>query len=158
MAKLPKKTTKKSSLPYSGAAAAKKNPSFSTKSAKQTAATTAKKPPTSQQTLHAKPKRHQQSSMKSLTWGKTRIIEWMIDNPVNEMVLNFSDSGAGAQINIHELKERRKAATTTEGQAALIAKSGDYSKAAQMQEHAEQLKERFCPEIDLYYDVMEAAS
>ena len=26
-----------------------------------------------------------------------------------------------------------------------------------MQEHAEQLKERFRPEIDLYYDVMEAA-
>ena len=43
-----------------------------------------------------------------------------------------------------------------EGQAALIAKSGDYSKAAQIQEHAEQLKEIFRPEIDLYYDVMEA--
>ena len=102
MTKLPKKkTTKKNNLSYSGAAAAKKNPSFSTKLTNQTADTTAKKPPTSKQTLGAKPKRHQQSSMKGFTLGKTQIIEWIIDSPVNEMVLNLSDSSAGAQINIH---------------------------------------------------------
>ena len=141
MEKLPKKKTmKKISLHYLGAEAAKKNPSFSTKLTKQTADTTAKKPPTLKQTLGAKPKRHQQSSMKKFTWGITQIIEWIIDNPVNEIVLNLSGSGAGAQIDIQELKEKRKSATTMEGQAELIAKSGDYSKATKMQEHAEQLK------------------
>eukprot|EP00957_Ditylum_brightwellii_P103441 7882163-Ditylum_brightwellii.AAC.1 len=44
-----------------------------------------------------------------------------------------------------------------EDQAALLAKSGNYTRAEQMQSHAEKLKERISPEIKRYYDVLEAA-
>ena len=149
-----KKKEAMSCLPYSGAVAAKKN--SSAKLTKKATATTAKRPP-SKQIPVVKPKRRQQSSMKGFTWGKKQITEWKVDNPTNLMVLHLRDSGDGTQINIHELKERRDAATTMEGQAAMLAKNGDYEKAAQVQDHAEQLKARVSPEIERYFDVLEVA-
>lgn len=97
--------------------------------------------------------------MKSFAWGTKSISDWKVDHPINAMVLlcTSSNGGAGTPINIHELKEKRAAALFMEDQAALMAKSGDYSRAEQMQSHAEQLKERVRPEIKLYYDVWEAA-
>eukprot|EP00984_Skeletonema_dohrnii_P006145 scaffold2192_cov98-Skeletonema_dohrnii-CCMP3373.AAC.1 len=162
---MPKAVAKKNkgataaSLPYgnaAGAAKTKKKSSSSSlsSSSKSKHASTATKTKSSTNTKKPPSK---QSSFMSFAWGKKNISDWKVDDPINAMVLCMSNDGACTPINIHELKERRAAASSMEDQAAVLAKSGDYTRAEQMQSYAEQLKERISPDIKRYYDVLEAA-
>jgi len=143
------KSATAASLPY-GSALASKLPSISKSTLKHNKNAAAQK------------RKKKQMSLMSYGWGKKQISEWKVDAPENCMVLSMSNDCVGTpndinELDINELFERKAAAMSMEGQALLLAQSGDYVRAEEMQIEADQLKARVRPCIGRYYDMVNIA-
>ena len=150
------------SLPYGRALASKKNLRSSSKSttSKHTSAAAVQKKPSikrKQLPLRRTSSEDGATNLMSFAWYGKNISEWEVDSPFNDLVIRLSNGGAGTAINVNDLFDKKAAAKSMEGQALLLARSGNYVQADQMQSHANQMKERNRPYLDRYNEVVDAA-